>query len=77
MVKLRKRLMPMNTTNIVKDYGADPLGDGFFRMVPSGDTVDRAERYRRLPPADMTPIDGVFGLSWDGIERKQGGRLNR
>lgn len=31
------------------DYGADPLGDGMFRMVPSGDVVDLTERMRRLP----------------------------
>ena len=30
------------------DYGSDPLGDGTFRMVPSGDIVDFAERSRRL-----------------------------
>ena len=30
------------------DYGADPLGDGKFRMVPSGDIVDFEERNRRL-----------------------------
>lgn len=30
------------------DYGADPIGDGKFRMVPSGDIVDYAERCRRL-----------------------------
>jgi len=30
------------------DYGADPTGDGKFRMVPSGDMVDYAERCRRL-----------------------------
>lgn len=30
------------------DYGADPLGDGRFKMVPSGDIVDYAERTRRL-----------------------------
>lgn len=30
------------------DYGADPLGDGTFRMVPSGDIVDLQERNRRL-----------------------------
>jgi hypothetical protein len=30
------------------DYGADPVGDGTFRMVPSGDIVDLAERNRRL-----------------------------
>jgi hypothetical protein len=31
-----------------QDYGADPLGDGKFRMVPSGDIVDFVERNRRL-----------------------------
>ena len=30
------------------DYGCDPVGDGTFRMVPSGDIVDAAERDRRL-----------------------------
>lgn len=35
-------------TNRPGDYGADPLGEGRFRMVPSGDIVDRAERNRRL-----------------------------
>ena len=31
-----------------KDYGADPLGDGTFRMIPSGDIVDFVERNKRL-----------------------------
>jgi hypothetical protein len=30
------------------DYGADPLGDGTFRMVPSGDIVSHAECRQRL-----------------------------
>jgi len=30
------------------DHGADPLGDGTFRMVPSGDIVSFEERCRRL-----------------------------
>lgn len=30
------------------DYGCDPLPDGKFRMVPSGDIVGLAERTRRL-----------------------------
>ncbi len=30
------------------DYGADPLGDGLFRMFPSGDVVSYEERNRRL-----------------------------
>ena len=32
----------------VGDYGCDPMGDGMFRMVPSGDVVDATERDRRL-----------------------------
>jgi len=31
-----------------QDYGADPMGDDTFRMVPSGDIVDFAERNKRL-----------------------------
>jgi len=31
----------------VGDYGADPLGNGKFKMVPSGDIVDLAEMKRR------------------------------
>lgn len=30
------------------DYGADPIGDGTFRMVPSGEIVSLEERNRRL-----------------------------
>lgn len=30
------------------DRGANPLGDGTFRMFPSGDIVDLAERNKRL-----------------------------
>jgi len=30
------------------DHGCDPLGDGTFRMVPSGDVVNRDEMLRRL-----------------------------
>jgi hypothetical protein len=35
-------------TNRPGDHGADPLGDGTFRMVPSGDVVTLDERNRRL-----------------------------
>lgn len=38
---------PINTSR-GGDHGADPVGDGTFRMVPSGDIVDFAERNRRL-----------------------------
>ena len=30
------------------DYGCDPLGNGQYRMVPSGDIVDIEERNRRM-----------------------------
>lgn len=30
------------------DYGCDPLGNGMYRMVPSGDIVDYDEMRRRL-----------------------------
>jgi hypothetical protein len=35
-------------TQSKKDWGADPVGDGTFRMVPSGDVVSFEERSRRL-----------------------------
>jgi len=31
-----------------EDYGADPIGDGTFRMVPSGEVVNYEERCLRL-----------------------------
>lgn len=30
------------------DHGADPIGDGTYRMVPSGGIVSAGERDRRL-----------------------------
>jgi hypothetical protein len=42
------RLHDTIDTSAPGDYGADPLGDGTFRMVPSGDVVDYDERCRRL-----------------------------
>lgn len=56
----------------MKDYGADPLGDGKFKMVPSGDIVDFEERNRRLPRTNHVQND-CFGLSWEQISMKQGG----
>ena len=32
------------------DYGCDPLQDGTFRMVPSGDIVSCEEKELRLTP---------------------------
>jgi hypothetical protein len=42
---IAKRLPPLKAG---QDYGADPLGDGTFKMVPSGDIVDFEERNMRL-----------------------------
>lgn len=41
----RETLTPVRqtVTRSDGDYGADPLGDGTFRMVPSGDVVDGDE----------------------------------
>ena len=60
-----------------KDYGSDPIGDGKFRMVPSGDIVDFDEREKRLGKPSMKPVAGVFGRTWDQIEAMQGGKLKR
>lgn len=30
------------------DYGCDPIGDGTYKMFPSGDIVDSVERDKRL-----------------------------
>lgn len=54
------------------------MGDGTYKMHPSGDIVNREERDRRLPRVDMNVREaGVFGLSWDEIEARQGEVLNR
>jgi len=38
---------PAIDTTQDRDYGADPIGNGMFRMIPSGDIVDATERDRR------------------------------
>lgn len=51
----RNTLLPVKrhvNTQATGDYGADPIGDGTFRMVPSGDIVDYDERCRRLARYD-------------------------
>ena len=61
----------------MKDYGSDPLGDGKFRMVPSGDIVDFEERNKRLPPLDMNdrPKLLIGALTARQVELMQGGKL--
>ena len=60
------------------DYGADPLGDGMHQMVPSGDIVDTEERKRRLDASrPIRQRADCLGMTWDEIERRQGGKLSR
>lgn len=59
----------MSTT---KDYGCDPLPDGTFRMVPSGDVVSSTEKEQRLGKRDGKQADCI-GLTWEEIARRQGG----
>ena len=62
----------------MKDYGADPVGDGTFIMVPSGDIVDFAERNKRLPPVDMeNKIDTLIGSKTAmQVNIMQGGKMD-
>ena len=56
----------------MNDYGCDPIGDGKFKMVPSGDIVDLAERNKRLQRKEQ-PVPDCIGLTWQQIAMKQGG----
>jgi hypothetical protein len=60
------------------DHGSDPVGDGTFKMVPSGDIVTREERDKRLARHKRPNIaNDCLGLSWNQIEAMQGGKLTR
>lgn len=63
----------------MKDYGADPIGNGMFKMVPSGDVVDFEEKCKRLLPVDMTEkrVYLIGSLTADDVEKMQGGKLKR
>lgn len=43
-------LINLNYINTIYDgdYGSDPLGNGKFKMIPSGDIVDLEERNKRM-----------------------------
>jgi len=62
---------------IVKDYGADPIGNGLFRMIPSGDIVSFKERMKRLPPVDMNnkPDFLIGSLTAQQVKIKQSRNL--
>ncbi len=59
----------------MKDYGVDPIGDGMFRMVPSGDVVDLEERRKRLPERERQAGGELYcmGLTWEQLAMMQGG----
>jgi rubrerythrin len=63
------------------DHGADPLGDGKFRMVPSGDIVDLAERNRRLQNSDNSSPrigrDNAFGTAGDDAKAKKAAEIEK
>lgn len=59
----------------MNDHGADPVGDGTFRMVPSGEVVSLEERNKRLANKRQTVSNQILGMSWAELERKQGGKL--
>lgn len=62
--------------NEIKDYGCDPMGDGTFKMVPSGKIVTKTEKEKLLPRKEA-PKNECLGLTWLQIERMQGGKLKR
>ena len=70
--------MATSNDTLTRERGCDPLGNGTFRMVPSGDIVDSEERNRRLSHSNANrPFNDCLGLSWNEIEAMQGGRLVR
>lgn len=61
-------------TTPAKDYGCDPVGDGTFRLIPSGRIIS-AQEYLALFPPKTGNINDCVGLTWKEIERRQGGKL--
>lgn len=62
--------------NNTKDYGSDPIGEGKFKMVPSGDIVTREERDKRMAMLKRHHVQNdCLGMSWQQIENMQGGKL--
>lgn len=59
------------------DIGYEPLGNGRFEMFPSGEIVGWDEARRRCPINKKPLPDGAFGLSWDQLQRMQGGKITK
>ena len=66
----------------MKDIGCDPLENGMFKMIPSGDIVDWDERVRRLPMKDIANISEstlpplIGGLNEIQVDLIQGGKMD-
>lgn len=63
----------------MNDYGFDPLGNGKWKLIPSGKIVNKAglEAFKLLRGERPKPKNDCLGMSWEEIERKQGGKLKR
>lgn len=73
-----RAILKVETAKEIDDYGCDPLGDGTFRMVPSGRIVSAEEKEALLKPTRPAPRNNdCLGMSWEEIERKQGGKLKK
>lgn len=61
----------------MQDYGSDPLGGGKFKMVPSGDIVDKEERDKRVKPVSMHERRPALIGAYNDIQVQmmQGGKL--
>ncbi len=56
----------------MRDYGFNPLGNGKYKMIPSGDIVDAVERDKRIPRPDMSERHDVLpGYTWEDIDNMQ------
>jgi hypothetical protein len=53
------------------DTGADPVGDGTFRMHPSGDVVDLAERNARLAHCQRQGVKNCQDQAWADQQARQ------
>ncbi len=68
-------------SNSIPDYGHNGKdSSGLWVMHPSGDHVTTEEKDKRLRANAETrgikpATNQILGMSWDELERKQGGKL--
>lgn len=53
---------PLPYSRPEQDHGCDPLGDGTYRMVPSGDVVSYDEKCKRLAHILTSPAKKNTGF---------------